>query len=1048
MIGLIGSMLRARRLQAVIVALIATVTIGVAVAVPAFIAAGDNAVIASEVAHAPADQLDVHASSSYKLTGSFDQPENGFANTVPKQFALPGFDVTFSTNTDVSVAGRTFAYPRLEFRQNACDHVVIVSGRCAVGTGEVMIDMDLAKREALTAGTAVALAYAVNSADNGWEVRPGTLPLTVTVAGVFRARGEGEPFWGQDGLFLNLPDRGADAPMLTTAGTIKSIQHHEEEQSVDAVLRPSALTTEGLDTIRRQVTAEVAQAESDDRNVIAGSDISDLIATIDHDRATLREVVPVLAIPLIALGCFVVFLAGGYAVSGRREELGVVALRGAPWRPRWLLGTGESLTALVIAVPLGYVLGYAAARLAARFALSGNPSAGTFGHGSGTYVFLTVVACLLAILFSAYRTLRTPTSELLRNVPPNTGRWRAATIEFVLVALAVVGVIQMRGEHARLTGIELVAPGLAIAAVAVVAARLVTPFTAWIGRRALRSRRGLGLGIGALQIARRPGAARVFVLLVVAVGLVTFGAANASVASTERADRAEQDLGAPQVVSVQPVGRLALLNAVRKVDPAGTFAMAASFVPQSSQLDPPMLAVDSSRLAAVASWPAGSPLSAGAAAAILDHPAAKPITFTGETIALDVTIKSTALPDFDPHLMADVESLTTGLGTTLDFGQVHNGRFVYNSVSSACSDGCRLADINFIVATYQPDTVSFTFHSLSVRQPVPAVVTTFASAADFHGVHGILSGGTVPVAESPDGLVVTPPAGFGSGVQFYLMPTDTPYPVPGISTTKLTHPLQGKLGDQGIPVPVRQSALVPALPRLATNGILLDLQDVDRAVPAGADLPVTSQVWLSASAPADTVARLSAAGLVVSGKATIDQERSYFGHGGPAVGGAFLWLLVAGVVLLLIGGLVLTASVDRGRRGAELRALRVQGLTPRRVRAAARFGYVGLAVVAIVVGVVAGAASWWSTGLRVPVFADGSTLVGAPTWPTMSDSGARAGLVVAAVAVVLLAVSFGAAWDLRRAVRRTVRSAQGMTAQRGAHIRQRESAGSTVGSSR
>ena len=152
MIALIGSMLRARLVQAMIIALLGTVTIGVAVAVPAFIAAGDNSVIAGELAHAPATQLDMHAATSFKLGGNTAQPDGTFARNVPADFALPGFDVTFSASTDVSVTGKTYAYPRLQFRQNQCDHIVIVVGRCAESTGEVMVNRDLARREGLSVG--------------------------------------------------------------------------------------------------------------------------------------------------------------------------------------------------------------------------------------------------------------------------------------------------------------------------------------------------------------------------------------------------------------------------------------------------------------------------------------------------------------------------------------------------------------------------------------------------------------------------------------------------------------------------------------------------------------------------------------------------------------------------------------------------------------------------------------------------------------------------------------------------------------------------------
>jgi hypothetical protein len=108
------------------------------------------------------------------------------------------------------------------------------------------------------------------------------------------------------------------------------------------------------------------------------------------------------------------------------------------------------------------------------------------------------------------------------------------------------------------------------------------------------------------------------------------------------------------------------------------------------------------------------------------------------------------------------------------------------------------------------------------------------------------------------------------------------------------------------------------------------------------------------------------------------------------------------------------------------------------------FGHAGLAVVALIVGVVAGLASWWLTGARVPMFADGFALVDAPVWPAWSG----VAWVLSAVAIVLLVVSYAAAWDLRRVVRRTAQSALGMAPQRGGIVQPRDSADSVVGSSR
>src|SRR4029453_15730737 len=68
-----------------------------------------------------------------------------FDRTASKALALPGFDAYFSLSFDVGIgtklADQIAKEPEkpLEFRQAACAKVVIVSGRCPAGPGEVIV---------------------------------------------------------------------------------------------------------------------------------------------------------------------------------------------------------------------------------------------------------------------------------------------------------------------------------------------------------------------------------------------------------------------------------------------------------------------------------------------------------------------------------------------------------------------------------------------------------------------------------------------------------------------------------------------------------------------------------------------------------------------------------------------------------------------------------------------------------------------------------------------------------------------------------------------
>ncbi len=1010
MIELLRAMVRARRAQALTMVLLVTVTIAIAVAVPAFLDIADDSMIQTEVAQAPAAQLDVFASQKLVI-GASGAVDPGFGRKMPATMAAPDFAPTFSATTDSGVVAGAPAFPQMQFRQNACAHVVIVAGRCPIGTAEVMIDPTLARLEKVTAGGSLQLQFAINSPDHGqtnWILGPHAVPLTVSVVGVYQPRSATEAFWGQLSPFSPDAYRNADAPVLTTVGTIATFEHASEVETVDEVLQPTSLTVGRLRAARVLTDRHVAAATQ--AGAVSRSGLAALATRINQDRSTVRQVVPLLAVPLIALGWFVVFLAGGYSVAGRREEIGAVALRGSPRWPRWVLGTGESLVAVVAAVPCGYALGYAAVWAIDRFAVPHRPALGSFGHGSLPYVLLTVAGCVIAIMASAWRTLRSPASELLRNVPPRGRRWRSAAAELSVVALAAVAVITLRGEHRKLVGVDLIAPALAVAAVAVITARLVTPVAAALGAWSLRRGRGVGIAVSALQIARRPGVARLFVLLVTSVGVITYAAAAVDVSRASRTDRATMEVGATTVLSVRPTSRQALLTAVRSVDPAGNFAMAVVHVPQPATGGPSIVAVDASRLAKVASWPAASTITAAHAASVLRRPAGPPVTFAGQTVALTASVTAAAFDFSPPEVALLVEPLGGGVIQTLPMGSLRNGTYTYIADTTSCQTGCRVAGITIILSYFRPGPLAITFRSMAVRSPKPAPITTFADAAGWRDAAAFYTAGPSQGTEAVGGGLTLRPNTAARTVNVALQPADAPFPVPAISTQPFTEQLQGLLGSA--PVPMTSSVIDPVLPQVAGNGVMVDLQNLDYAVPAVGDLATVPEVWLSKSAPPDVVSRLAKAGLAVTGSKTIAAERTYLDRRGPAVGDAFAWVAVVGITLLFVGGVMLTASVDRRRRGAELAALRVQGLSARRVRVAAVFGHVAVAVAALAVGLGAGLVGWWLTGARVPVFADGYTLAGAPVWPGTTGLAWPFG----AVAVVLLAVSYAAAWDLRRGV--------------------------------
>src|SRR5258706_6884908 len=170
-----------------------------------------------------------------------------------------------------------------------------------------------------------------------------------------------------------------------------------------------------------------------------------------------------------------------------------------------------------------------------RVGLGSGATAG-LGPQELPYAGIALGGALLVAVLGQRRALREPVVELLRGVPRAVGAWQSYVVEAAVVALAALGVVQLRGSGTGLTGVALLVPGLVVVAVTLLVARGFVPLAGLVARTALRRGR-LGAGLAAVQIARRPGSQRLFALLAVATGLLVFVAAGQSVAAKARDER-------------------------------------------------------------------------------------------------------------------------------------------------------------------------------------------------------------------------------------------------------------------------------------------------------------------------------------------------------------------------------------------------------------------------------------------------------------------------------------------------------------------------------
>jgi putative ABC transport system permease protein len=926
MSALVLSMLRARWGQAVTVFVLAFLATAAAAAAPLYVTAIDRAVVAGEVAHAAPAELSLHVS------GTIDRSQNGdiandFEKTAADRVSLPGFVGVYSTEflampSSLTAAGSDQLRP-VAFREGLCDHVVVVAGRCLMGGGETVLTVSTAKRYGLSVGDRVS-SWATEYAGAGTVFVPAGQPWTMTVVGLVRPRNPAELYWG--GSTSAAPDdvQSSGDPMYVARPTFDGIDHPSEVRTFDSYASGDGFTLEHLGAIR---------AWTDQTPAGWATSIPDLLDRIARSRTAARQTVPLAAVSVVVLAWAVIMYAVTVGARARRHEFGIVALRGVPKPARWWLAAGETVIAVLAGAPVGLLVGWLVVRAVA-------PARPVIDGPAFTYAGVAVLGALLTGLIVQVRTVSAPVVALLREIDRRTARVRSVLFDALVIVLAVVVSVNTRGVGtASLSGLPAIAPALIVAAVALLAARGLPPLAAAVADRSLRRGR-LTAALTALRLTRRPAGQRLLVILVVALGTLAFAGLATSAASQRQDRQAALAAGATTVLTVAPVTRDQLLDATRRADPSGRLAMAVVPVPATDDGLPPSLAVDSSRLAAVALWPGGNTEQVASLAGRLRQPSRAPLTVTGTGVDLDAT--ATDLAGTAPRLTALVAPAGGGERVTLRFGALALGRHTYHADSPACAHGCRLVDLEVDLPPYVGKTVRLTLHTLG-GQPI----TGWRAPAGATATPGA------------DGQAVSLPTS-SLRADGQLRPPDVPDRLSALTTGAL--PSDGLQATFGEPVSASPIGTVPSLPRLGTSGTLVDLADAD-LVATDTGLTSSGEVWLSAATPPSLVDRLTASGLVVTDRRTVDDERAVLARQGSAL--ALQFYLLAGALSVVLGAAGLVVTTVTESRG-DLWRLRSQGLPARVIRRVDAGTPVAVVLAALPVGIVGGAVAWVVVGSGWP----------------------------------------------------------------------------------
>ncbi|MGI5178481.1 FtsX-like permease family protein [Dactylosporangium sp. CA-152071] len=992
MIGLVLSMIRARPGQAVTAFVMAMFAMAAAVSAPVYITTADRAVVASEVAAAPVNELVVQARRETKAG------DRAFEDLAPKVFVFPGFSTVFSAETNTYVTGPVPGVepvaPRFVYRDGTCEHVRIVEGRCFISPSEIILSkptLDLLK---VGIGTVLDVDWSTFDAE-GQEWVPSGKPTAMSVVGAYEPIDVTEQYWADFGYFDSRESaRRVTAPIFASRLSLESIERLTERQALDVVIDHDAITGESLAAVNGAVESGRSQLQGLSGSPTVKADLPHLLTRIERDRGLVAQVVPVAAVPLVLLCWFVLFVAVASATAERRLELGLMALRGVTFPRRWWLAAGESIVPILFGAAAGFIAGNYLVRLAAWLLLGASGDV-PLSEGASAWALVALVGALFAAVLAQRAELAKKTIDLLRNVPSRLSRWGAPVFEVAVVVLAVVAVLQLREGDNGLTGFATFGPSLVVIAAGLLAARGVLPLAERSGRRALRRGR-IGPTLAAYAMARRPGSQRILALFVVAIALACFAATAATASDDNRDLRIRVEQGADRVLTVEPVSRTELLTKVRALDPAGDFAMAAAMLPKSEDSAvPPVLAVDSTRLAKVALWNDAHLTAAEAAAVLRPDVPRESIILDNKDVSLDITVDKLA-DAFRVRFILAVVPLDGGAAGAVDFGAPQLGRHTYVKNLPMCVNKCRLAALRIDQPEDRGFDATITLHSMAQRGQT---VTDFSQADEWRVPETPGPKLLVPQVSLADGGLRLEVANYkGADVAYRLMPADVPSPMPVVMART------AGMGDHmatfdGSQTAVQVAGEVVQVPRLGSRGGIVDLDYAERLSTEPVDT-ITPQVWLNANAPADVLDRVQAQGLKVMKDQRIGPLRDALDEQGPAVALRF-HELAAGLAVVLAGGaLWLVTALDRQRRRGELRALRAQGVAR---RDASANGYLTLVGTAAVIGPFAALASWLLVREHLPVFTDDPGTFPVPIWPSplpVAVAWAAAVLILAGVALL------------------------------------------------
>jgi ABC-type antimicrobial peptide transport system permease subunit len=945
---------------------VAVIAIAAAAIGPMFLRSADTSVLTSTANAAPLGQTDLlvitngGAQQMSRLTSATQKAEH-----LADGLLLP----PIYTADDAShfVLKDQAYYADILARTAICQHLRIVHGTCPKGANDVAVSARSASTAGLDIGSRLQITEPQTTA---------TTELTVTAI-YLQPPNTDNDYWRGNNYFDYGTGSASDIALDPLVGSLKAvlaIQRLARPQlSADLAWRVGA-TLSGP-AVLESTTTEVTAVFPARQRFVVSSGLPSVINAAQHDDDLMSTIVLAIVVQLILLSLLVLYTLGRSTVVERRQESAFARRHGFPRSALIALAIEEPATLLVAALPVGLLLAWGSLEVLTRTLFV----AGTPVSLPAIAIIAAVGTCIVGIL-----AMIIASAELWRSRVHATQQGKRASLagDAFALAVAVVGLVSLFSKGSlsatKVSPLALLAPGLVTLGVGALGIRVVSIAVRVAIKRSGESTR-VAWFLALRQIGRRRAVLRRMFPLAMATAVLLFAVGSFYLAASNRSLVAEFDVGAAKVVDVTIPAGLNLEKAVRRADPSGREAMAVAYY---STPTGELLAVDSSRMDAVADWPTSlSTMSLASLASKLSPPIPKGVSFSGDELRFAIDVGKGTPPI---ELGVDLLDETYKDSRTVYVGPIVAGQQSYTlSLRHVCPGVCRLTGLapSWVnpYATYAP-SVSFALTGVAVENNGLWMSVGFGAQR-----RGTWEAQPSSVRiESPGAtccsLAFDIPSKEMSFGNLLLSPIDLPPVTPAIVTVgaEAADAPPSPLPDREIEVDLGGSLLtarplvvLSTLPLIGNRGAIVDYAVAQRAI-TSSESEVTFQVWLASSASPTILQRLRNDGVRIGSVATSAARLGVLDHSGIALAYAVALVVSPIAALLALGTVTFVIVSDGRRRRREFASLVMTGVPLRTIRRTNALENALVLGVALIMGAIIGFVTDSLALSSLPQFVNGS----------------------------------------------------------------------------